>query len=57
MNDFGPYRPQAEWGGFKASGVGRELGEAGLDEYLEIKHIWTNNEPSKSGWFSDRGDG
>ena len=57
VNDFGPYRPQAEWGGFKASGVGRELGEAGLDEYLEIKHIWTNNEPSKSGWFSDRGDG
>ena len=53
VNDFGPYRPQAEWGGFKASGVGRELGEAGLDEYLEIKHIWTNNEPARSGWFAD----
>ena len=23
---------------------------------LEIKHIWTNNAPSKSGWFSDGGD-
>ena len=53
VNDFGPYRPQAEWGGFKASGVGRELGEAGLDEYLEIKHIWTNNKPARSGWFAD----
>ena len=54
VNDYGPYRPQAEWGGFKASGVGRELGESGLHEYLEIKHIWTNNEPSPSGWFTHR---
>ncbi len=53
INDYGPYRPQAEWGGFKASGVGRELGEAGLHEYLEIKHIWTNNKPARSGWFAD----
>ncbi len=53
VNDFGPYRPQAEWGGYKQSGIGRELGEHGLSEYLEIKHIWTNNAPSKSGWFSD----
>ena len=55
VNDFGPYRPQAEWGGYKQSGIGRELGEHGLGEYLEIKHIWTNNAPSKSGWFSDGG--
>ena len=54
VNDYGPYRPQAEWGGYKASGVGRELGESGLGEYLEIKHIWTNNEPARSGWFADR---
>ena len=53
INDYGPYKPQAEWGGFKASGIGRELGEHGLQEYLESKHIWTNNRPSKSGWFSD----
>jgi betaine-aldehyde dehydrogenase len=56
VNDFGPYRPGAEWGGYKQSGIGRELGEHGLGEYLEIKHIWTNNAPSKSGWFSDGGD-
>ena len=53
VNDFGPYRPAAEWGGYKQSGIGRELGEHGLGEYLEIKHIWTNNAPSRSGWFSD----
>jgi len=51
VNDFGPYRPAAEWGGYKQSGLGRELGEHGLGEYLEIKHIWTNNAPSRSGWF------
>jgi len=53
INDYGPYKPAAEWGGFKASGNGRELGEHGLQEYLEIKHIWTNNSPRKSEWFSD----
>lgn len=41
INDFGPYQPSAEWGGFKASGNGRELGPSGLTEYQEIKHIWT----------------
>jgi betaine-aldehyde dehydrogenase len=54
VNDFGPYRPAAEWGGYKQSGIGRELGEHGLGEYLEIKHIWTNNAPSRSGWFKDQ---
>ena len=54
VNDFGPYRPAAEWGGYKQSGLGRELGEHGLGEYLEIKHIWTNNAPSRSGWFKDQ---
>ena len=53
VNDFGPYRAQAEWGGFKASGIGRELGPSGLHEYLEIKHVWTNTSPARSGWFED----
>lgn len=53
VNDYGPYKAQAEWGGFKASGIGRELGPSGLHEYLETKHIWTNTSPSRSGWFAD----
>ncbi|ANI92841.1 aldehyde dehydrogenase family protein [Dietzia timorensis] len=51
INDYHPYVPQAEWGGFKMSGVGRELGLSGLDEYREAKHIYQNTEPAVSGWF------
>src|SRR5262249_51240298 len=31
--------PQSAWGGFKASGIGRELGEWGLGAFLGVKHI------------------
>lgn len=52
INDYHPYVPQAEWGGFKQSGVGRELGHAGLAEYRETKHIWQNTRPQAQRWFS-----
>jgi betaine-aldehyde dehydrogenase len=52
INDYHPYVPQAEWGGYKQSGIGRELGRAGLDEYRETKHIWHNIRPRVQGWFS-----
>ena len=51
INDYNVYLPQAEWGGFKRSGIGRELGPSGLDEYREAKHIWQNTAPGPSGWF------
>jgi len=51
INDYHPYVPQAEWGGFKHSGVGRELGPTGLAEYQEIKHIWQNTRPRPQRWF------
>jgi len=31
--------PQASWGGFGISGIGRELGPWGLSGYLEVKHL------------------
>jgi betaine-aldehyde dehydrogenase len=55
INDYHPYVPQAEWGGYKQSGFGRELGEAGLAEYRETKHIWHNIRPAEQRWFD--GDG
>jgi betaine-aldehyde dehydrogenase len=51
INDYHPYVPQAEWGGYKQSGIGRELGLAGLDEYRETKHIWHNIAPTPERWF------
>jgi betaine-aldehyde dehydrogenase len=31
--------PNTAWGGFKASGIGRELGPWGLSAYLGVKHL------------------
>jgi acyl-CoA reductase-like NAD-dependent aldehyde dehydrogenase len=33
------YNPMAPFGGYKQSGIGREMGAAGLEEYLEIKSV------------------
>ncbi|WP_326600332.1 aldehyde dehydrogenase family protein [Streptomyces sp. NBC_01803] len=52
INDYHPYLPQAEWGGFKQSGIGRELGPRGLDEYREAKHIYRNIAPSPQRYFA-----
>ncbi|GAA2892996.1 aldehyde dehydrogenase family protein [Nonomuraea rubra] len=35
----GRFNPLAPFGGYKQSGVGRELGEHGLEEYLEVKSL------------------
>jgi len=53
LNDFGYYTAGAEWGGFGASGNGRELGPTGLAEYQELKHIWHNTAPAPAGWFTN----
>ncbi|SEM71807.1 aldehyde dehydrogenase family protein [Streptacidiphilus jiangxiensis] len=53
INDYHPYVPQAEWGGFKQSGTGRELGPSGLREYQETKHIWRTLDPAPQYWFAD----
>lgn len=31
--------PEAPFGGWKESGLGREGGKFGLDEYLEVKYV------------------
>jgi aldehyde dehydrogenase (NAD+) len=41
INSWGLADPAAPFGGFKASGVGREHGHDGLDAYLETKTVWT----------------
>lgn len=39
LNDGKPSTPQAPFGGFKQSGLGREGGHHGIDEYIEVKYI------------------
>ncbi|KGX86651.1 NAD-dependent succinate-semialdehyde dehydrogenase [Pontibacillus marinus] len=39
LNDGLPSTPQAPFGGFKQSGLGREGGHHGIEEYLETKYI------------------
>ncbi len=41
VNTWGNVEPPAPFGGFKASGIGREHGHDGLDAYLETKTVWT----------------
>ena len=51
INDFNVYFTQAPWGGYKQSGLGRELGPNGLEEYTEVKHIFQNHKSEPLSWF------
>jgi len=42
VNTWSAGDPSAPFGGFKASGVGREHGREGLEAYLENKTVWIN---------------
>jgi aldehyde dehydrogenase (NAD+)/betaine-aldehyde dehydrogenase len=39
INGGGFMRPDAPWGGSKASGFGREMGDDGFREFFQVKHI------------------
>jgi aldehyde dehydrogenase (NAD+) len=39
VNGGGFMRPDAPWGGSKASGFGREMGDDGFREFFNVKHI------------------
>ncbi|WP_117149238.1 betaine-aldehyde dehydrogenase [Paraliobacillus zengyii] len=51
INEFNLYFPHAPWGGYKQSGIGRELGKLGIEEYTETKHIFHNLKPEAINWF------
>lgn len=51
INCYNPCFNEAPWGGYKMSGIGRELGIHGLEEYQEIKQININMNPGIVGWY------
>ncbi|MFB6077736.1 MAG: aldehyde dehydrogenase [Halarchaeum sp.] len=42
VNAYGPILPEAPYGGFKRSGVGRDLGEEALEHYRQTKSVYVN---------------
>jgi len=50
-NDAGPF------GGFKQSGLGRELGREGLGAFQETKHVHIETEIAPKEWWYPYGDG
>ena len=42
INGYGPILPQGPYGGFKASGIGRDLGKQALDHYQQTKTVYVN---------------
>lgn len=51
VNCYNPTFNEAPWGGYKRSGIGRELGVHGLEEYQEVKQINLNLAPGPVGWY------
>ncbi|NQY64696.1 MAG: aldehyde dehydrogenase family protein [Alteromonadaceae bacterium] len=51
INCSQPTFVEAPWGGYKQSGIGRELGEWGLNNYLETKQITRFNSDEPWGWY------
>ncbi|MGO4655838.1 aldehyde dehydrogenase family protein [Ensifer sp. 2YAB10] len=51
INCSQPTFTEAPWGGYKESGIGRELGRWGLDNYLETKQITRFATGEKWGWY------
>jgi betaine-aldehyde dehydrogenase len=51
VNHMQPTYVEAPWGGYKQSGIGRELGKWGVEEYLNIKQVYINLSEQPIGWY------
>ena len=52
INTYHPTFNEAPWGGYKQSGMGRELGTYGYEAYTEVKQINTHLAPGPLGWYA-----
>lgn len=53
INTYNPTYNEAPWGGYKQSGIGRELGVFGYEEYTEVKQININLDVKPINWFKE----
>ena len=51
VNDYHMITPTQPFGGYKQSGIGRELGEMGYNEYRQMKHVWQNTATDRNGYL------
>jgi betaine-aldehyde dehydrogenase len=51
VNHMQPTYVEAPWGGYKQSGIGRELGTWGVEEYLNVKQVYINLSEHPIGWY------
>jgi betaine-aldehyde dehydrogenase len=51
VNHMQPTYVEAPWGGYKQSGIGRELGRWGVEEYLQTKQVHINLSEQPIGWY------
>jgi betaine-aldehyde dehydrogenase len=57
VNHMQPTYVEAPWGGYKQSGIGRELGKWGVDEYLQVKQVYINLSEEPIGWYQSGAGG
>ena len=53
INEYHLLNPGMPFGGFKESGLGREMGSEGVMSYLEVRHVWESDcdERSQKVWL------
>jgi betaine-aldehyde dehydrogenase len=51
VNHYHPTPMEGPWGGFKQSGIGRELGPYGIENYLQPKQVYVNLQQKPITWF------
>lgn len=52
INSYHTPYVEAPWGGYKQSGIGRELGPHGLANFTEVKHVNISEQLQKAGWYT-----
>ena len=51
VNHMQPTYVEAPWGGYKQSGIGRELGKWSVEEYMHVKQVHINLNEQPIGWY------